>query len=114
MFPVLGRHIDSSAGPIAMLMEEHALFRQLELQFEEALASLESGHQDTWAEKLCDAGDAIGQLLPPHIEKEEGVLFPMAESTMEESEWAEVRHLWSEAVEAAAGLGPTRLPTGDR
>jgi len=102
LFPVLGRHIDSSAGPIAMLMEEHALFRQLELQFEEALASLESGlHDDEWAEKLCDAGDAIGQLLPPHIEKEEGVLFPMAESTLEESEWAEVRRLWSEAVEVA-------------
>lgn len=101
LFPVLGRHIDSSAGPIAMLMEEHALFRQLELQFEEALASLESGHHDSWAEKLCDAGDAIAQLLPPHIEKEESVLFPMAESTLEESEWAEVRRLWSEAVEAA-------------
>ena len=100
LFPVLGRHIDSSTGPIAMLMEEHALFRQLELQFEEALASLESGRHDPWAEKLCDAGDAIGQLLPPHIEKEEGVLFPMAESTLEESEWAEVHRLWSEAVEA--------------
>jgi hemerythrin-like domain-containing protein len=101
LFPVLGRHIDSSAGPIAMLMEEHALFRQLELQFEEALASLESGHHDSWAEKLCEAGDAIAQLLPPHIEKEESVLFPMAESTLEEGEWVEVRRLWSEAVEAA-------------
>lgn len=101
LFPVLGRHIDSSSGPIAMLMEEHALFRQFELQFEEALASLESGHRDEWAEKLCEAGDAIGQLLPPHIEKEESVLFPMAESTLEESEWAEVRHLWTQAVQAA-------------
>lgn len=101
LFPVLGRHIDSSAGPIATMMEEHALFRQLELQFEEALASLESGHRDQWAQKLCDAGDAIAQLLPPHIEKEEGVLFPMAESTLEESEWAEVRRLWTEAVAAA-------------
>lgn len=101
LFPVLGRHLDSSAGPIAMLMEEHALFRQLELQFEEALASLETGHRDQWPQKLLDAGDAIGQLLPPHIEKEEGVLFPMAESHLEESEWAEVRRLWSEAVAAA-------------
>ncbi|HSP09126.1 MAG TPA: hemerythrin domain-containing protein [Candidatus Dormibacteraeota bacterium] len=101
LFPVLGRHIDSSSGPIAMLMEEHALFRQLELQLEEALASLESGRHGAWAEKLCEAGDAIGQLLPAHIEKEEGVLFPMAESTLEESEWAEVRQLWSEAMKAA-------------
>jgi hemerythrin-like domain-containing protein len=61
-------HIDSSSGPIAMLMEEHAQFRQLELQFEEALGALESRHQDGWENKLCDAGDAIGRPMPPHIE----------------------------------------------
>ncbi|HYM66103.1 MAG TPA: hemerythrin domain-containing protein [Patescibacteria group bacterium] len=102
LFPVLGRHIDSSAGPIAMMMEEHALFRQLELQYEEALASLESGLRDEWAAKLCAAGDEIGRLLPPHIEKEEGVLFPMAESMLGEAEWAEVRRLWEQALAAAA------------
>jgi hemerythrin-like domain-containing protein len=101
LFPVLGRHIDSSMGPIAMMMEEHAQFRQLELQFEEALASLEAGLRDDWAEKLCGAGDDIGRLLPPHIEKEEGVLFPMAESMLGEREWVEVRRLWKDALEAA-------------
>lgn len=101
LFPVLGRHLDSSVGPIATMMEEHALFRQLELQFEEALAALEAGHRDEWAEKLCEAGDAIGRLLPAHIEKEEGVLFPMAESMLGEGEWAEVRRLWKEAPSAA-------------
>src|ERR1700693_3478152 len=40
LFPVLGMHIDSASGPIAMLMEEHAIFRQLELQLEEAVAVL--------------------------------------------------------------------------
>jgi iron-sulfur cluster repair protein YtfE (RIC family) len=102
LFPVLGRHIDSSSGPIAMLMEEHAQFRQLELQFEEALAALESRSEDGWEEKLCEAGDAIGRLMPPHIEKEESVLFPMAEQMLEEGEWAEVRTLWNQAEAAAA------------
>jgi len=102
LFPVLGRHIDSSSGPIAMLMEEHAQFRQLELQFEEALAALESQYEDGWEEKLCQAGDAIGRLMPPHIEKEESVLFPMAEQMLGEDEWAEVRMLWNQAQAAAA------------
>ena len=102
LFPVLGRHIDSSVGPIATMMEEHALFRQLELQFEEALASLEAGLRDDWAEKVCRAGNEIGRLLPPHIEKEDAVLFPMAESMLGEGEWAEVRRLWKEALAAAA------------
>lgn len=100
LFPVLGRHIDTASGPIAMLMEEHAIFRQLELQFEEAVAALEASHGDGWAEKLCDAGDSIGRLLPAHIEKEEGVLFPMAEDVLSADEWIQVRKLWTEALAA--------------
>lgn len=100
LFPVLGRHLDSSSGPIATMMEEHALFRQLELQFEEAVAALEAGFRNGWEEKLGDAGDAIARLLPGHIAKEEEVLFPMAEEVLQEDEWAEVRRLWREALDA--------------
>ncbi len=106
LFPVLGRHIDSSAGPISMMMEEHARFRQLELEFEEALASLEASLGADWVDKLCRAGDEIARLLPPHIEKEEQALFPMAESMLSEGEWAEVRQLWKEALEAAQASSP--------
>ena len=100
LFPVLGRHIDSASGPIAMLMEEHAIFRQLELQFEEAVAALEAGFRDGWEEKVCDAADSIARLLPAHIEKEESVLFPMAEDVLSADEWDDVRRLWREALAA--------------
>ena len=100
LFPVLGRHIDSASGPIAMLMEEHAIFRQLELQFEEAVAALEAGLMDGWEEKVCEAGEAIAGMLPEHIEKEESVLFPMAEGMLGEEEWDDVRRLWKEALAA--------------
>jgi len=102
LFPVLGRHVDASGGPIAVLMEEHAQFRQLELEFEEALAAIESDCVDGWPDKLCEAADAIGRLLPPHIDKEDEVLFPMAESLLEEPEWNEVERLWREAISAAS------------
>jgi iron-sulfur cluster repair protein YtfE (RIC family) len=105
LFPVLGRHVDASSGPIAILMDEHAQFRQRELEFEEALAAIESGYQDGWEDRLCDAADAIERLLPPHIEKEDEVLFPMAESMLDESEWNEVERLWREAVTAASEHG---------
>jgi hemerythrin-like domain-containing protein len=104
LFPVLGRHVDASSGPIAVLMEEHAQFRQLELEFEESLAAIESGAEDGWEKKLCDAADAIAQLLPPHIEKEDEVLFPMAESMLDDSEWSEVERLWREATTAASEI----------
>jgi iron-sulfur cluster repair protein YtfE (RIC family) len=100
LFPVLGRHIDSASGPISMLMEEHAIFRQLELQFEEAVAALEAGFRDGWEEKVCDAADSISRLLPGHIEKEESVLFPMAEDVLSADEWDHVRRLWREALAA--------------
>lgn len=105
LFVVLGRHVDASSGPIAMLMEEHAQFRQLELEFEEALAAIESDHRDGWPDRLCDAADAIGRLLPPHIEKEDTVLFPMADSMLDEKEWAEVERLWRGAIAAASERG---------
>jgi iron-sulfur cluster repair protein YtfE (RIC family) len=100
LFPVLGRHIDSASGPIAMLMEEHAIFRQLELQFEEAVAAIEARHGDGWEEKVCDAGDSIARLLPGHIEKEESILFPMADDVLSAEEWDQVRQLWKEALAA--------------
>jgi iron-sulfur cluster repair protein YtfE (RIC family) len=100
LFPVLGRHIDSASGPIAMLMEEHAIFRQLELQFEEAVAAIEAGFRDGWEEKVCDAAGSIARLLPAHIEKEESVLFPMAEDVLSADEWDHVRRLWREALAA--------------
>jgi hemerythrin-like domain-containing protein len=102
LFVVLGRHIDAAGGPIAMLMEEHAQFRQLELEFEEALAAMELDFHDGWSDRLCDSAEAIGRLLPPHIEKEDTVLFPMAESMLDEAEWSQVERLWRDAVNAAS------------
>lgn len=83
-----------------MLMEEHAIFRQLELQFEEAVAALEAGFRDGWEEKVCDAADSIARLLPAHVEKEESVLFRMAEEVLSADEWDHVRRLWLEALAA--------------
>src|SRR5450759_1687093 len=66
--------------------EEHALFRQLELEFEDAVAALEAGFRDGWEEKVCDAAGSIAHLRPAHIEKEESVLFPMHEDVLSADE----------------------------
>lgn len=93
LFPVLGRRIGTEDGPIAVLMEEHSVFRRLQLDYERALGALEAGESGEWPERLAGAADAIHGLLPPHIEKEEQVLFPMAEAVLEDGEWDEVRAL---------------------
>jgi hemerythrin-like domain-containing protein len=93
LFPVLGRRIGTADGPIAILMEEHRAFRGLQLEYERALAALEAGESGEWQERLAGAAGAIEGLLPPHIEKEEEVLFPMAEAVLGDGEWDEVRAL---------------------
>ena len=93
LFPILGRRIGTEEGPIAVLMEEHRAFRRHQLEYEEALAAFEAVGDGPWRDGLAGAAQAIGSLLPPHIEKEDQVLFPMAEALLEESEWDEVNAL---------------------
>lgn len=100
LFPVLGRRIGTEDGPIAVLMEEHCAFRRHQLEYERALAALEAGEDGEWRERLASAADAIDSLLPVHIEKEDQVLFPMAQAVLEEGEWDEVRALWHRAAAA--------------
>jgi hemerythrin-like domain-containing protein len=98
---VLGRKVGTDDGPIAALMEEHCTFRRLQLEYEAGLAGLEAAAGQEWADRLQAAARDIGSLLPGHIQKEDEVLFPMAENLLGEDEWNEVRSLWGQA--SAAG-----------
>jgi regulator of cell morphogenesis and NO signaling len=99
LFPILGRHLGLDDGPIAAMMEEHAQLRQLQLTFEGSLAALESGERGEWAGRLVEAAEGIGRALPPHITKEDEVIFPMAADVLSEAEWAQCRTLWARASE---------------
>ena len=94
LFPVLGRHIGVEEGPIAAMMDDHALFRRLQLELDTGLAALESAQPGAWTQVVTSAAVAIVDLLPGHIQKEEGILFPMADDLLSEAEWDEARHLW--------------------
>lgn len=94
LFPVLGRHIGVEEGPIAAMMDDHALFRRLQLELDTGLAALESDQPGAWTQVVSAASEAIIDLLPRHIQKEEGILFPMADDLLTDSEWDEARHLW--------------------
>jgi regulator of cell morphogenesis and NO signaling len=97
LFPVLGRQVGTDEGPIAVLMEEHCAFRHLQLEYEAALAALEVGAKGDWAERLERAAAGIVSLLPGHIQKEDEVLFPMAEDLLDAAAWEEVSSLWRQA-----------------
>ncbi|MBI4230111.1 MAG: hemerythrin domain-containing protein [Planctomycetes bacterium] len=76
LFPALGEHIGVDSGPVACMLEEHAkektLLRDLRAAIEQAGS----------APPLRRATDAFVSHLRLHIQKENEVLFPMAENLL--------------------------------
>lgn len=91
LFPVLKRHLGADAGgPIATMLEEHETFWRWAARLSEGVAALRAGRWDeAMASRVREAGQAILDLLPAHIEKEDNMLFPMAKDVMSATEWEE-------------------------
>lgn len=83
LFPLLGHHLSHEMGPLAVMLSEHAQFRQLQEGLSHAV---ESGDRDR--QQAC--AQALIELLHAHIAKEDNVLFPMAEHLLGPDERAEV------------------------
>jgi hemerythrin-like domain-containing protein len=74
LFPALAKAgVPSEAGPVAVMLEEHDRGRRL-------LQTMESGEG---AERARAARDYVW-LLREHIDKENGVLFPLADAVLDE------------------------------
>jgi regulator of cell morphogenesis and NO signaling len=83
LFPLLGRHLGTEVGPIAVMLSEHAQFRRLQEGLAHAVKSGDRTRQQAGAR-------AIVELLRAHIGKEDNVLFPMAERLLAPDEQEEV------------------------
>jgi hemerythrin-like domain-containing protein len=74
------------AGPLAVMLAEHDQGRA----YTQALAKLAAG-EGHWDEKsrqeLASAAIGYAQLLLAHIQKEDGVLYPMASQVIPEEAW---------------------------
>ena len=82
--------MSKEAGPLAVMLAEHHEGRRLT----GVMAELAEGEGD-WEERersrLLKAGIGYAQLLRAHIQKEDGVLYPMAQSMLPEDvrDWVE-------------------------
>lgn len=83
LFPLLARHLDLEHGPLAVMNAEHAAFREGLAGLAAALHGGDLTAQRTQAVQLIE-------LLRAHIDKEDHVLFPMAEHLLSASEQDEV------------------------
>lgn len=78
LFPALEkRGLPREAGPIGVMLIEHETGRGLVAEMSAAATECESGMAGAGA-RYADAGRRFIEHLHRHIEKEEGVLFPMA------------------------------------
>lgn len=92
MFPALAKAgLPSEGGPVSVMLAEHAEGRQ----FIQAMETAEAGRR-------IEAARRYVRLLRDHIEKEHSVLFPLAESVLEERALQVLAHDF-EAVEAEQG-----------
>ena len=106
LFPELERHgVPREGGPIAVMLAEHDSGRRHIRSIAEGLARLERGDA-RGMEEIRGGADAYRDLLRAHIEKEENVLFPIADQVVTPEEAERVRARF-EAVEKDQ-VGPGR------
>lgn len=107
LFPVLSPHMPSPSI-IDVIVEEHRELWDKEEDLQSLIMALLGDHEELWAEEdrlealleapdAADKTEAIAQsayniiyMLRDHIEKENQILFPSAQSILNEAEMAEV------------------------
>lgn len=79
LFPLMERSgLPAQGGPIGVLLSEHQQGRELIARFRQGLAELEAGDK-TGQARLIEAARSYSGLLRQHIQKENQVLFVLAD-----------------------------------
>lgn len=92
LFPVMERYVPREMGPIAIMLEEHVRIFEAIDKFRKDVNGLTSSggpSEEAISDMLYNARSLI-ETLRSHIDKEENVLLPMAESHLTQPEWAAV------------------------
>ncbi|RMG20104.1 MAG: hypothetical protein D6729_03610 [Deltaproteobacteria bacterium] len=85
LFPLLeARGLSPAGGPTAVMRAEHARGRELVQEMKAALAELEADPEGEY-ERFAEAARAFIDLARAHIEKEDEVLFRLAEERLDEA-----------------------------
>ncbi len=100
LFPaMIAFGVPDRGGPIGVMMSEHDLGRQLIQQMETAVTP--PGDQ----QKFARAAREYIALIRNHIQKENMILFPMAERLFPENQLTQLQHRFEEHEEQVIGHG---------
>ncbi len=100
LFPaMIGAGVPDKGGPIGVMLAEHAQGRKLIRDMEESIST------DVDRMKLAQAAREYANLLRNHIQKENNVLFPMAERVLTETQLEKLYKGFEEHEEKVIGQG---------
>ncbi len=103
LFPCLERRgVAREGGPIGVMLAEHEQGRQLVRRISELVSRYESGQAE--ASEIAEVAREYVELLRAHIAKENGVLFPLGEAVLGDSDDADVGRCY-DGVEHQQGRG---------
>jgi len=84
LFPAMEtKGFPGEAGPIAVMLHEHTIGRKYIAAMTDALSEIKAGNLDA-SSKFIEAARGYISLLTEHIEKEDNVLFPMADMHLDD------------------------------
>lgn len=95
LFPMMAAHIGREFGPIAVMEHEHEQAEMNLERFLEAAGPDETELGDEEAKFIAGYAAFAYSILTQHFNKEENVLFPMAERMLSEEEKAQLAKLIS-------------------
>lgn len=104
-FPALEGHgVSVAGGPLGVMLEEHELGRAYVKEMREALERWKKGEEDAKA-ALSENARAYLRLLKDHIQKEDEVLFVMADEVFTDEEQKKLVHQFETHEQEEMGLG---------
>lgn len=87
LFPLLGERVPMANTPVSVMLAEHDKSRAYVRALVEALPQARRGDRDA-AERTAVALEGYAKLLRAHIDKENSVLFPLAERALQAADKA--------------------------
>lgn len=104
LFPAMEKAgIPREGGPIAVMLMEHNVGRDFVKRMSEAVAKYQDGIHNGSQEIIENARGYIS-LLTPHIEKEDNILYPMADIHLSENQQAELLEKFEKVEMEKIGL----------
>ena len=97
LFPEFDSFMPHGAGPIAVMMEEHRVLRDTNDVMQEAIARYIKGDDDAATKKVIKENVShFVEFLRSHINKEDGILFAMADMHLDQRQNEKVARLFLE------------------